>query len=194
MNKNTVANQNSKKNSKGFTLFIALIVSSILLSVGFSIGNIILKQTQLSTAGRESQIAFYAADSAAECALYWDRKNASGDSVIDETFGTSTDLTATRALGVKCGSGADDAGTVYIASKEVDATGNLSATTTMYIVYKANNFGYNSCAKVIVGKTGFTTVIDARGYNSTYVGDMTSGITCDVSNPRTVERGLLLMY
>lgn len=181
------------KKDRGFTLFIALIVTSILLMVGFSIGNIILKQIQLSTAGRESQIAFYAADSAGECALYLDRKDSDGNSVIDIAFGTSTDLAAVEALSLKCGSGTDGAGAIKVESKIIDGD---NATTTFYVDYRdvsGGETGYDSCAKVTVGRSGNNTVIDSRGYNTSYNPDVGSG-QCDISNPRTVERGLLLLY
>lgn len=57
---------------RGFTLLIAVLVSSILLALGFAIFNIAAKEVVLSASGRESQFAFYAADSGIECALYWD--------------------------------------------------------------------------------------------------------------------------
>lgn len=60
---------------RGFTLLIAVLVSGILLSLGFAIFNIVSKELVLSSAGRESQFAFYAADSGIECALYWDNKH-----------------------------------------------------------------------------------------------------------------------
>jgi hypothetical protein len=56
----------------GFTLLIAALVSSIVLALGTSIYEIATKQVALSSIGRDSQFAFYAADTAAECALYWD--------------------------------------------------------------------------------------------------------------------------
>lgn len=176
---------------KGFTLFIALIVSSILLAVGFSIGNIILKQLKLSTAGKESQLAFYAADSASECAMYWDRKDAAGNSVIDVAFGTTTSLASVQSL-IKCGSGTNinsPDGSVFVASKI--SNGLANATTTFYINYgDVTGYGYNSCAKVTVAKTGNNTAIDARGYNAGFI----AGTGCDLSGARTVERGLLLTY
>ncbi|MES3005801.1 MAG: pilus assembly PilX N-terminal domain-containing protein [Patescibacteria group bacterium] len=176
------------KKNKGFTLFIALIVSSILLSIGYSIGNIILKQLQLSTSGKESQVAFYAADSAAECALYWDRKDVNGESVVDVTYGTST---AELPTYIKCGSGADGQGTVHVASKNIDPNTN-SATTTFYIDFQdITGYGYSSCAKVTVGRNGNNTSIQSRGYNSRF--DPATEV-CDITNPRTVERGLLLLY
>lgn len=58
----------------GFTILFALIVVSILLMVGLAVSGIILKEMILSSAGFESQKAFYAADTGTECALYWEIK------------------------------------------------------------------------------------------------------------------------
>jgi len=68
-----------KDTQKGFTLFIAVVISSLLLLVVLSISNIALQETILSGAGRESQLAFYAADSGVECALFWDYRNPGHD-------------------------------------------------------------------------------------------------------------------
>ena len=61
-----------KKHSRGFTLLLAAIISSIVLSLGVSIYQIVSKELALSSLGRDSQLAFYAADTGAECALFWD--------------------------------------------------------------------------------------------------------------------------
>jgi len=53
-------------------LLYAVMTSTIILAVGVSIISIALKQLSISTLGRESQYAFYAANTGAECALYWD--------------------------------------------------------------------------------------------------------------------------
>jgi len=58
----------------GFTLLLASIAASIALSLGASIFSISQKEIKLSSIGRNSQFAFYAADAAAECALYWDMR------------------------------------------------------------------------------------------------------------------------
>src|SRR3989344_4229619 len=60
------------KMRRGFTLLFAMIISSIVLSIGLGIFNIALKELVLSSAARESQFAFFAADTGTECALYWD--------------------------------------------------------------------------------------------------------------------------
>ena len=60
--------------ARGFTLLIAVLVSGVLLAIGVAIFNIVSKQVILTSAGRESQFAFFAADTGVECVLYWDTK------------------------------------------------------------------------------------------------------------------------
>jgi len=60
------------KHERGFTLLLAALVGSLVLALGLSIVAIVRKSVTLSSIGRDSQFAFYAADTAAECALYWD--------------------------------------------------------------------------------------------------------------------------
>ena len=56
----------------GFTLLIAALIASIVLSLASAIFSIAKKQVALSSLSQQSQYAFYASDTAAECALYWD--------------------------------------------------------------------------------------------------------------------------
>lgn len=199
LNKNTPYKKTSSflalctPNSKaGFTLFVAMIVSSLLLAVGFSIGNIILKQLLLAGSGKDSQVAFYAADSGAECVQFWDTKNADGTPVDESPFSaTSTEDGASISNKVKCGSGN------VVASK---FTGTNDATSTIIVDFSGLE-SYKACALVLIEK-GFTEVsgedipytkITSRGYNAgktTVVG----AAACDTSNQRTVERGLYVQY
>lgn len=57
---------------KGFTLILAALVASLLTSLGLAMFTIAKKEIVLSSLGRDSQLAFYAADTGAECALFWD--------------------------------------------------------------------------------------------------------------------------
>lgn len=57
---------------RGFTILLAALVATLVLALGISVFSIAQKQIILSSLGRGSQYAFYAADTAAECALYWD--------------------------------------------------------------------------------------------------------------------------
>ena len=81
---------NSMKNS-GFTLFIAIIVTGTLLLIATTIVGVAIKESAITGAARESQYAFYAADTGIECALYWDVKNSTGVSAFATTTGTVID-------------------------------------------------------------------------------------------------------
>ena len=58
--------------ARAFTLLMSVLISSILLAIGYEIYNLATKEVTLSSAGRESQFAFFAADSGVECALWAD--------------------------------------------------------------------------------------------------------------------------
>jgi len=62
------------KRSGGFALLFAVLVSSLLLTIGLSILNISLKELSISTASKQSIYAYYAADSGREYALFEDLK------------------------------------------------------------------------------------------------------------------------
>lgn len=81
----------SRQTPKGFTLLLSVLVSSVLLALGFAIYNIVSKDIILSSSGRESQFAFYAADSGIECALYGDYQF--------NVFATSSSATTVHCMG-----------------------------------------------------------------------------------------------
>lgn len=58
---------------RGFALLIAIILTSVILAVGIALLDMAFKQIVLASGAKNSQIAFYNADSALECALYWDQ-------------------------------------------------------------------------------------------------------------------------
>ncbi len=180
--------------SAGFTLFVAMIVSSLLLAVGFSIGNIILKQLLLSGSGKDSQTAFYAADSGIECAEFWDTKDAQGNPLtVDGPFATSTNPAPPA-----CGPSATSTLT-----KVAGGDTNVDETSTLVVDYSDDVETYKACAIVKIEKGFATTTIDtetvslpftkitSRGYNSSY---NSSTHNCDFSSNRTVERGLFVQY
>jgi hypothetical protein len=63
---------NIERCSDGLALFFAVLTASLVLTIGLALFNITLKEFVLSSQIRDSQFAFYAADSGLECALYWD--------------------------------------------------------------------------------------------------------------------------
>lgn len=128
---------------RGFTILLAALVATLVLALGISVFSIAQKQVILSSLGRSSQYAFYAADTAAECALYWDVRfgyfsttSPSGTPACD---GTSLSITpATPPPGQP----------VY----------------TMTFEYEPNRL----CARVAVEKDTIngTTVIEADGFST----------------------------
>jgi hypothetical protein len=77
-----------KKNKRGFTIFFAMLVSTLALSVGLAIFDLTIRELDLSATATQSQFAIYAADTGADCALYWDFKYTDEDG---SAFGTSTE-------------------------------------------------------------------------------------------------------
>lgn len=73
----------------GFALLLSLIVTSILLVVGLGVSGVAFREIQLSGFGNQSEIAFYAAETGLECALYWDKvvtdpTDSNGDGSLDD--------------------------------------------------------------------------------------------------------------
>ena len=62
----------NRKRERGFVILFAMVVSLIIILITSGMYTITRKQTILSSYTRESQKAFYAADSALECALFYD--------------------------------------------------------------------------------------------------------------------------
>jgi hypothetical protein len=198
----------SKK--QGFTLLFAILVSVLVLAVGASMISIALKQVILSGAGRESQYAFYAANTGIECALYWDLNGSQiiqGENQIRYVFPPpGEDRLAPENLGsITCAggnivnaTGFNDPDPKFTGDWVVDADGGGGAVRSTVFKIAINN-SVNAetddilyCATVTVEKervtTGDTSVvvttITSRGLNS-----------CNPdADARAVERGLVLQY
>jgi len=126
-----------KQQERGITLLLAVLLSSILIAIGLAIFNITIKELILSSIGRESQFAFYAADTGTECALYWDQKG--------NAFSTSTDTSIT------C-----DSEIITVTQVPLD-----TPTT-----FKFDVDGYCAIVTVIKSDTHPRTKIESRGYNT----------------------------
>ena len=61
------------KNNKGFALLLAVIITSILLSIALEMSKVALKEASFAISNKASNDAFYAADTALECTLYNDK-------------------------------------------------------------------------------------------------------------------------
>jgi Tfp pilus assembly protein PilX len=133
-----------KSKEKGFALFLAVVITGTLLVVATGIVTLAFKQSLISVSGRESQRAFYAADTGLECALYWDVKNPTGVSAFDTGTGTT----------INCNRDANNSSNQWVVG------GNQVSTFTI-------NFSPDPyCAVVTVTKSGDDTQIDSKGYNT----------------------------
>lgn len=160
---------------KGFTLFYALLVSSLALAIGASIFDITVREISLSNAATQSQYAVYAADTGSECALYWDSKYTGANSRTS-AFATSSADTGAATSGTVC------VGTDIAAIPWTVQTSATAATTTFSM--SVGPAGTPRCVMVTVAKVGnpSMTTITSHGYN-----------TC-VQGPLQLERVLQVSY
>lgn len=173
--------QHLKKNNKGFTIFFALLVGGLALSVGVAIYDLAVREIDLSSTATQSQYAIYAADTGAECALYWDFKCTSGYCDSGSAFATSSaSVYPPDNSGLNC-AGIDISG----ASNRtvVKPLGAGAATTTFTITFSPQPY----CATVEVAKSGTPTktTIISRGYNT---------CTASAGSAARLERALQVSY
>ena len=160
--------------NRGFTLLLAALVASIALSLGASIYNIVQKQLILSSLGRDSQFAFYAADMATECALYWDVRT-------DKSGGHTLWASTTPPTAVMCEGQNASTTLVYAAP-----------TSTFTFQYQPSGSSVGNCAQVNVYKVwvpstqSIRTIIHADGFNTTCAAVNT--------NPQVLQRSVELNY
>lgn len=173
------------RKNKAFTLLFASLIVSLLLSISLAISTITLDQFLLSSAGRESQFAFYNADTGIECARYYDRNKGSYDSTnfpngFYATSPLSSQGTAQVANPITCnnftvqGSISTDSNNNTVTTYDIN-TSCTDPTKPSFIIQVTRTYN--------VSLAHYFTTIQSRGYN-----------TCDTSNPGRVERGLQYSY
>ncbi len=170
-------------------MFFAALVASLALAIGLAIYDLTFRQLSLSGITAQSQYAIYAADTGAECALYWDTKygcQADGTG-CKSAFATSS--TAVNAGTIAC------AGVSAISISGGALVANATAATTTFTISTINSggLGFNlgtltPCVTVVVAKTAVSgapgvsrTSISSRGKN-----------TCTGANQ--LERALQVNY
>lgn len=171
------------KKEKGVAVLFAVLVAVLLVSIGATIVSIALRQTILSSTGRESQVAFYAANTVMDCALFWDLNPpapASGDPA-DQEYVFPVDGLSQIPISVPVTCSGDD----FTADWDTSVTDE----TEFEITITSSLTGKQYCGKAKVVKNysagDTTTLIQATGYN----------LNCsDLTSPRAVERGLELYY
>ncbi|MDR3571012.1 MAG: hypothetical protein P4L81_02330 [Candidatus Pacebacteria bacterium] len=170
---------------KGFTLLLAALVASIAVTLGSSIYSIVSKELKLSSIGQDSQFAFYAADTVAECALFWDSRS----DLHPSSFATST-ASQGSVSSITC-DGPNNAPVTIAAASANSATSTIgpSGGSIGFDIFNDHPGGY--CANATISKTLVAngteqTVIVANGFN----------VSCSAigSAPDALERTVELKY
>lgn len=131
---------------RAFTLLMSVLIASILLALGYEIYNLAIKEVALSSSGRESQFAFFAADTGVECALW-------ADAQLD-AFATSSEATV---VDLDCGNvpsllTRDTVGSDYITTFQITLGGGQHMQCVDVIVTREDpkrtvieSYGHNTC-------------------------------------------------
>ena len=157
----------------GFTLLFSVLASSLLLAVGLAIFNVALKEAILSSAAKDSQLAFYAADTGVECALYWDLQASPPGSAFDPTAVGSS---------ITCGSRTISTGSQTVPTDPSQPSQIGGAGTSIFFLDFSPSA--DSCAIVTVDKANPPlTTVESRGFNM-----------CQTGSTRRVERAIRVTY
>src|SRR3989344_7542730 len=179
--------------SRGIALVISVIIVSIVLAVSIGVSNIVSTEISLSNTGRQSQLAFYAADAGVDCAIYWDTvHNGNGMNKNDRSaFAISDEDVGLCGLQNQITCNGYDA-CVGGTPSCVDINGNPSSCDPVVTLGKSEftfSLGNGSCVKVIVNrKEDYTNpllpdieaTIHADGFSS----------DCNSTSPRVFQRSL----
>ena len=157
----------SSHNQNGFVILFAVLISSMILLIGVGMFRISIKETILSSTARESTIAFFAADTGMECALYHQIKQGAFPSAIPAG-------TPSQSSSVDCN----------------DQTPSITSSPGQQFVYEfALALDNTACTRVTVDRSNPASVfIQAQGFN------ICDGDEPDVENPLLLERVLEVRY
>ncbi len=151
-------------------MLLAALVASLLSALGLAMFGIAQKEVVLSALGRDSQLAFYAADTGAECALFWDFKY--------QAFATSSVYTSTSTPATCAEQDLQDFPTPW-ENGFPDGVAGLGGSDQTTFWFEPDGY----CVYVTVTKrdTAPFTVVEALGYSR----------PCDQpDHPRRLERAV----
>jgi len=165
-----------KQQKKGFAMLFTVLVVSLMLAIGLGISDLTYKQTVLSSLARDSQAAFYQADSGVECGLYYTQNGPGGGDFSPQLLATPINPGDSSAPGtLQCG------------NNTVSLVGNQSSTGLfVYQEVAADGSSLNTapCYSITIDMVTDPnkTSISSRGFS-----------TC-VNTARQVERGLEVIF
>lgn len=167
--------------SRGFIILFTVVLASIILSVALGVANIAYKEISFTTSARATSEAFFAADTGAECALYYDLVGAMGFNGLENPYGKNPSEFSTTC-----------AGTAIDLNNGSSIPDPIGPWT--FYLYPLGPSG-TACAIVEVSRevnppNPVVTTIISKGYNS---GGDTSD-NCTSLNLNRVEREIHLTY
>lgn len=136
--KNKILKNNREK---GFVMLYTMILSSIILAISIGILNVALKETNFSISARAANEAFFAADTGAECALFYDR--------------TTNNAFSDADINMRCG------------VEDPISINPVGSGSWSFVVPNLSE-SERSCAKVTLTRvpSDFSTTIISKGYNN----------------------------
>lgn len=154
--------QFSIHDSRGVTLFIAIVIMGILLFISFAVVNIAIKSTIFASSGRDSQLAFYAADAGLECALYWDNRVGGGSAFSDPSVTSINCGSKTLSNGLAVSGTTTPLGTAV-----PTLIGAASQSDTLVSRVNVAGAGYtDSSSKLWSADTGFSASVTYQNSNN----------------------------
>lgn len=179
-----IIEKKNRRENGGVAIFIAVIAVASLMLIATAISNLSYKEQIISQSGRDSKVAFFAADSGMECALFHDLKGGVNGLF---TFATLSD---------------GETGTLYCngdaVSRDTNSVGGSMVTKFYFNVSDGSGDVTPSCSFVTVTKTlsggDIETVIESSGYNNTCTGDIANPDIGDENDTRNLERALRVEY
>lgn len=162
----------SIKNQKGYAILFSIVLISAISIITAGLSNSAYKQIMLSSLAKDSQVAFYQADTASDCAFYADLVKSVENPALFTTPNTSW----------SCGG---------YELRIVPVVGDPNGDYSLLEPESLTN-ARTPCFNIIVdkeqmidgdGNTIIHTQMKARGYN-----------ICNKSNTRTVEREIEINY
>ena len=173
-----------ENNRKGFVLLYAILTATVVAAIGAVFISIITRQITLSIIGRDSQIAFYAADSALSCFVAYTEDNMLGGFMPKEE---DYIFVGFNDESIMCGDSSFDPDSISwdnsFSDGQIVSGGNRRELVDDLEVYFSNG----SCALVNieqVARQEVRNVIRVIGYSSGTDGE------CPRMSDRTVARGL----
>jgi Tfp pilus assembly protein PilX len=119
------------KNNRGFVLLFAVTLAAIFLSIALGASQIALKENNFSTSAKDTNNAFYAADTGSEQALYSD----------DSYVPTSSGVITSSFLMTGLGSNGTSCANVSVTKTNIQNPDSSFSTTATSIVSKGYNIG-----------------------------------------------------